>query len=198
MMLPRTTFCMFCDDVRQEINSKTSYIGAYPSAVAFPPNPPPEALLLMSKLVVLVWLIVDINDKVESTTITVSIPPGQTEIFRQEIPPEQLTPPAPEGDWLQRYSLHVALPFINLVLPHEGFIEVNVETEQGKISAGRLKVVAPGRPDPATLSGGLVLSSPTASPPPSEQSPPAAPATRTRRVPRRSSTRRTPRTPEPE
>jgi hypothetical protein len=98
-MLPRTAFCLFCDDIRQEINNKASYMGVYPSAVAFPPDPQPEALLLLPRFFVAVWLMIDINDKLERVSLTVSIPPGQTEIFRLEVPPEQLAPPVPVEDW---------------------------------------------------------------------------------------------------
>jgi hypothetical protein len=146
---------------------------------------------------VVVWLIIDVNDRLEHAAITVSIAPGQTEIYRVEVPPEQLIPPAPEGDWVRRYTLHVAVPFINLVLPHEGFIEVNVETEQGNISAGRLKVVVPGRPDPRVFfSEATAL--PTASPPRSEQSLSDARATKRRTSRRLPSGRRCGRTLAPE
>lgn len=180
-MLPRTAFCLFCDDVRQEVNSKTSYMGVYPVALAFPPNPPPDVQLLLPKLVVAVWFVTDANDKLERATINVSIPPGQTEIYRFDVPPEQLTPPPVTEDWIRRHSLNIVLPIMNLVLPHEGFIEVNVETEQGKISAGRLKVVVPGRPDPTTLTESFTSSS--------EQSPSNTTSSKSRTSRRRSATR---------
>src|SRR5580658_391434 len=107
LMLPRTAFCLFCDDLRQEVNSKSSYMGAYPAVLAFPPNPPPEAQLWLPKLVVAIWLIVDVEDKLERVTFTVTVPPGQTEIVRSEVPPEQLVPPLPLESWVRRHVLHV-------------------------------------------------------------------------------------------
>jgi hypothetical protein len=193
-MLPRTASCIFCEDVRQEVNHKTSYIGAYPSAIAFPADAPPGTPLWLLKLVVAVWLTIDVNDRLERATITVTIPPGRTEVSRLVIPEEHLLPPQPEGDWVRRYVLAVSISLINLSITHEGFIEVNIETEDGVISAGRLKVVASAKPD---QTGPLrePNSSPTASPPPSEQSPDAAPASEPSLAPRRRAGRRSARTP---
>jgi hypothetical protein len=196
-MLPRTAFCMFCEDVRQEVNHKTSYIGAYPSAIAFPADAPPGTPLWLPKLVVAVWLTIDVNDRVERATITVTIPPGQTEVSRLVIPEEDLLPPQPEGDWVRRYILAVSISLINLAITQEGFIEVDIETEEGVISAGRLKVVAPARPDQAALCANLPNSSANDSLPLSQQSPGAVPYTGPSRVRRRPPARRTARTPVP-
>src|ERR1700729_4077122 len=152
MMLPRTAFCLFCDDFRQEVNSKASYMGTYPAVLAFPPNPPPEAQLWLPKIVVAIWLIIDIEDKLERATFSITMPPGQTEVFRSDVPLEQLARPANMESWTRRQLIHTVVPLFNLVFPHEGFIEVNIETEQGRMSAGRLKVQVPGRPDPISLS----------------------------------------------
>jgi hypothetical protein len=198
MTLPRVAFCLFCDDARQEVGGKMSYMGVLPPNLAFPDNPPPEIQLLIPKLVIALWLLTDREDKFERVTISVSIPPGRTELLKFEVPSEQIGFQGTAQEWSQRIGLNMILPFINLTVPCEGFIEVDVETEREKLHAGRLRLVIPGRPDPTILASEVSSSSPTASPQPSEQSPPSALASKPRVARRRPSTHRSRRTPEPE
>jgi hypothetical protein len=90
MTLPRTAFCLFCDDAQQEVNSKMSYMGVYPANLTFPPSTDPNAQYILPRLFLPLWLNTDVNDKLEHVTITVSIPPGRTKILRLEVPAEQL------------------------------------------------------------------------------------------------------------
>lgn len=194
-MLPRSAFCLFCDDARQEVGNKTSYMGVYPTDIVFPPSPPPETQIVLPKLVVAAWLITDIADKPEHLTITVSAP-GNPELLKMQVSSDQLAAvSAAAPGWAQRHLVHAVFPFLNLPLPHEGFFTVVFETERETIQAGRLRVVIPDRPDPGAVPQDPILSSPTASPPPSEQSLSDVPATKRQPVRRRPSSRRSARTP---
>jgi hypothetical protein len=179
------------------MGDKMSYMGVLPPNLAFPDNPPPDVQLLIPKLAIGLWILTDREDKFERLTISVNIPPGQTEILRFDVPPEQIGFQGMAQDWSQRVGLQMVLPFINLAIPCEGFVEVNVETEREKLHAGSLRLVIPGRPD-LIVARNEIASSSTVSLQLSEQSPPAAPASKPRASRRRPSNRRTWRIPEPE
>lgn len=197
---PRTAFCLFCDDIRQEIGGKLSYIGTYQSVliVTLPPNSQEPAFL--PKFAIAVWLLSDRNDKPGHVIVRVTTPPGQTEIARMEADQNQITALPPIFQDATRSLLSMNLAFANVVLAGGGEIEVTIETERETLRAGRLKVVfASSISDAEAVAMAFTHPSPpTASSPLPEQSPPAAPASKLPASRRRPSSRRSARTPEPE
>lgn len=183
---PRTGFCLFCDDVRAEVGNKLSFMGVYGDAMMFPEGIPAEQPIIAPKLAIAIWLICDINDKPDTLTARVYAPPGRTEVGVVHQSSEQISTiwdtltRSAQAD-ARKISLQAVVQFGNFLLAHEGFIEVTIETDQGTIRAGRLRIHIPGRPDPSTLNV----------PPSSDQTPPAP----ERASPRRPSTRRSRRTP---
>ena len=183
-----------------EVGNKPSYMGVYPSDIIFPPDPPTDLDVVLPKFGVAIWLKCERGDRPTRLIVRVYIPPGRTQVAIAEINTDQI--PEPPFDTLDGgqhvvYSVNIPLKF--LAVPHEGFIEATVETERGEIRAGRIRVRMPGRPHPETdPSGGVRTISPTASPPPSEQSPDASPASKRRRGRGRPSTHRSGQTPEQE
>jgi len=155
MIADRTAFVLFCDDVRQEVGNKTSYMGVYPANIAFPPNPPADAQFLLPRLCIAIWITMEISDNLERARIKISSPPGDTPLFNHEIPREQIDIQFSTEGWMTRKILHTVLPFGKIIFPHSGFINVVVETEQGEIQAGRLRVIIPDRPDPNELSNNM-------------------------------------------
>ena len=201
MPIPRTAFCLFCDDVRQEIGNKTSYMGVYMTDMLFPSNPSPDATVMLPKFCISVWLITDITDKPQKAIVTVFVPPGRTEAIRFDYPIDQVDQALTHQNLMRdvrKYILQATLPFTPMVFASEGHIEVQIETEREILQAGKLRVVIPGRPDLSPNPSNDATSLPTASPPPSGQSPTDAPGTKPKPSPRRPSTRRSARTPETE
>ncbi|SRR6266700_2659485 len=180
---PRVAHCVFCDDVRQEIGNKLSLMGVYVGELIVPMAPP----VVMPKFAIVVWIITDIDDPVMRVTTSVRMPPDGQEVFKAEVGQATTIPSLLEG--ARKMIAHQILTFGNFLVPAPGMMEVMLETDTGPMRAGRLLI----RFEPP-----VDISPPsTASPLPSEQSPPAAPASKPSRG-RRPSTRRAGRTPERE
>ncbi|SRR5258708_22438437 len=190
MPVQRSAFCLFCDDVRQEAGNKLSFMGIYRADMVFPEGGPSGIPIAVPKFAIVVWLICGIDDQPQHATFSVFIPPGRTEAIKMEYPQGTLANVQEVPPGSVRRTWQLVMPVFNLVLPASGFIEVEVEADGEKLRAGRLKVIIPGLPDTAESSP-----SPTASPPPSEQSLHDAPVTKPSRVQRRPSSRRSGRTP---
>ena len=174
---PRIAHCIFCDDIRYEVGNKLSFVGVYAADIVFGTKPSQEAPAVLSKFAMVLWVISDLDDRPSSMKVTLYGPPGRTEIFSLD-PPIGNAPPSSEG--AVRFIFQMALPIINLVIVDEGFLELAVVTERGELRAGRLVI----RSLPEGQSHDQLIASAfaTASPPPSEQSPPASPASKTRRA----------------
>jgi hypothetical protein len=133
MAAPRVANCIFCDDIRVEIGGKFSIMGIYGSDIIFPVAPP--ALLL--KWGIVVWLIVDVDDKPQKMSVSVLAPPDKTEIatlnFDQISSPERQ-----EGAIKMNFRAILPMPPVNLT--EAGFIDVMVATEKETLRAGRLLV----------------------------------------------------------
>lgn len=138
MANPRVAHSIFCDDVRFEFDGKKSFIGCYDSG-AFIPVPFPT---VFPRLTIATWLIVDKNDLPQYIKRTVILPDG-AEVQAGEIP--ELINPNDVPDDVSQYTILLLIPPFPLPLAHEGKIEVWIETETGKIKAGRLDI----KPGPA-------------------------------------------------
>lgn len=171
MPIARSAFCIFCDDIRQEVGNKFSFMGVYSGDMTFPVIPPAQ----LSKFCIAAWLISPVGDAPQSIAISIFTPPGKTEFVR--IAPEGPPPSHPTTEGMQRLITQFLVPITGLPISEDGFIEVEIETERETLRAGRIKVQF--APPPLPTTEGLTEptpSDPTASPPPSELSPSAAPA----------------------
>jgi len=160
MAVPRSAFCLFCDDVRMEVGNKPSYMGIYTGEMVFPPDPPPEAQIALSKFVILAWLFCDVNDKPDRITVHVYGPPGRTEIFKHDVPAEQFAQPEPLFDDVTKLVFHIAMPILGLPVACDGVLEVTIETERETLRAGRLRLRLPGRPAPSLAALAAVVPAP--------------------------------------
>lgn len=196
MTTARSAYCLFCDDVRYEAGNKVSYMGVYSGeiALAAPSGATLGAQLVLPKLVIAFWLTSDIADKPSRALLTVYAPPDRTEIFKYELP---LQPPQPTPDWVRKYFISGQMPFLNLPIKGNGFLEVTIDTERESFVVGRLRITvqAPAVADQGKAS---VSAAPIALPPPSEQSLAAAPGSERQPAPGRPRRRRIARTPVPE
>lgn len=191
--------CVFCDDVRQEVGNKLSLMGMYMGDIVLPAAPPVGVPAILPKFAICVWLLCDWGDNPERITVRVYAPPGRTEITKMEATQGQIAPPVPLFDDPTKLSLITLLPIFNFAIFDEGEIEVTVETEQGTLRAGRLRVQMPSRhvqTDTSSAPSPATSDSPTAPPLPSEQSSAGLPETKPARSQRHPSTRRTARAPE--
>jgi hypothetical protein len=190
---PRSAYCIFCDDLRQEVGNKHSYMGVYGDDMVFPENPP-DGTIVIPKIVIVATLVTDVDDLPSRVGFLIYGPPGRTEIARFYIPDEQL-PNATIVENARIFRLTANFPIFGLALQSSSILEASVETETGTLIAGRLKLVIPGRRD--TGEAYAVTSPPTASSEPqSEKSPPADPQSKRSLRRRRPSGRRTSQTPD--
>lgn len=130
---PRVAHSVFCDDVRFEMGNKLSLMGIYSSEVIIYHSFP----VALPKFCVQVWIVTDLDDKVERLTTTVVLPGGH-EIVRAEMVVEAAPIPDYIREGAQKAIVSQTLPFGPLPLTEEGMIEVWVETEREKIRAGRI------------------------------------------------------------
>ena len=59
---PRVSYCIFCDDIRQEVGGKTSLIGIYHGDMIFPFAKPIDNPILYPKFAAFISVISDPND----------------------------------------------------------------------------------------------------------------------------------------
>jgi hypothetical protein len=183
----RFATCLFCDDIRQEVGSKVSFMGVYGPDMIFAPDPS-EGPLVVPRFAIVAWLTFDIDDKPKDVSLSVFMPPGKTEVIKTELPVAQLEQHSVIQEGASKYRFQATFPIVNLIIPCSGFMDVVFVADGKEIRAGRLRIVIPNRPD----------SAPNASQPPSEQSQPFVPVAEPSPVRRRPSSRRTERNPERE
>ena len=142
MNAPRVAYCLFCDDIRQEVGGKTSLIGIYHGDITFN-APKPVAY---PKLCAHLTIISEPADYPEFIEVSM-YGPGEKEIVKFRATSES-APDAPEG--AQKSIVNIAFQSPPITFSEEGFIEVWVETEREKMRAGRL-LVSFAAPDKAKI-----------------------------------------------
>lgn len=129
---PRVANCLFCDDIRVEVGNKFSLMGVYGGEMLIAATFPVQ----IAKLGIMVWLISDVDDKPKRVVTSVILPDG-TELLSTEVPSDF---PVQNIEGSSKMNLTQVIPISPMPIPKEGMIEVWVETERGKIRAGRLLV----------------------------------------------------------
>jgi len=132
MPTPTTAFCIFCDDIRQEVGNKLSILGIYEGDIVFS-VPPPAAL---PKFGIIVWLQTDIDNPPEKFSIRGLVPPNQKVAFSATVRKVEFN--KNPADDAKRLNLKTIIPIINMEFTEEGPLEVFVDTEEGTFRAGRL------------------------------------------------------------
>lgn len=141
MTSPRFAHALFFDDIRQEVGNKLSLMGMYVTDLVIPVSPPPGVPVILPRFFVCTWLRCDWGDDPEWITVRLYGPPGRTEIAKSEIRRDTKVPPIQVFENPKTLSFFVTMPFAPFIIPEEGEIAVGVETEQGEISGGRIKVI---------------------------------------------------------
>src|SRR5271169_4391271 len=108
MITPQSSVCIFCDDIREEVGGKLSFMGVYGADMAFP-VPPPIALL---KMAAIAWLIVEKEHVPTQLIIRVMLQPEGREIIKFEAArPEGIDHP----EWSEKAVIrsHIIFPPIH-------------------------------------------------------------------------------------
>lgn len=163
---------IFCDDIRREVGGKLTFVGVYTNGLRL--HAPYPAML--PKFCMHITVNVDAEDthEIEGMELRVYLPgdPIETPSFSASIPEVPPPPPRPDHDPghypgrpVTRLTSEVNMAA--LVLRQDGPIQVRAFFKSGEIGyLGSLRITNASEASAA----------PTASPPPSEQSPPASPA----------------------
>jgi hypothetical protein len=148
MTEPRVATCIFCDDIRNETGNKISLMGIYAGNMIFSTPPP----VVIPKFGIVLLVISDIGDEPDRMTITVSVPPEQTELLKWEVQkPSQIE----HTEGATKLQIRALLTLGPLQITEQGSIEVIVDTGRETIRAGRLPInfTSPGTGDLASPSG---------------------------------------------
>ncbi len=150
----RFVHTIFCDDLRQEVGNKVSFMGCYQGELFVPFVP-----LLLPKLCVYVTVSTPVERPLRALTIRVD--QGQNQLASIEMPSEDLAravPPTSEG--ATRILANAGVMLSPFAINEPGEIRVVVITEEGEMLGPRLRIkvmpkaddaVAPAEPVAASL-----------------------------------------------
>ncbi len=134
---PRVAYAILCDDIRVEYGNKISLMGIYGSDLQLTENFP----LMLPKFAVHVGLICDLSDAPAWLKVSMILPDG-AELFNIEFPIASISKPQDIDATVTKYRVGQNIPITPLPLLKSGYLEVWLETETGKLRAGRLKITS--------------------------------------------------------
>ena len=135
MDAPRVAYSFFCDDIRQEVGGKTTFVGIYHGDIIFSAPKP----VMYPRLCANVVIISEPDDAPQFFTVRM-LGPDKKEIFKTgKIGTDQI-PKMQHAEGALKTVLNFGFQVSPIQLTEEGFIEVWVETEREKMRAGRLYV----------------------------------------------------------
>jgi len=136
---------VFCDDVRQEIGDKLTIVGTYVGELTIFGTFP----AVLPKLCAVVWLNTPVFDPIKRAKFTLSgTPLGD---IRKELDAGEIPENLPHFEGATRMDIMVTLSITPCVINEAGTIMVDVETEAGILTIGKLKIrAAPPESSPFT------------------------------------------------
>ncbi len=138
----RILTAIFCDDVRQEMGNKMSFMGCYQSELNVPTAP-----IGLAKLCVYATVLTPIARPFKSLTLRVVLD-GQTELARMEIPVDALSSYSEVHDeTATRSSISTALMFSPFFIEKATSLRLMADTEEGEIVGPRLLIKVAPPPD---------------------------------------------------
>lgn len=141
----RFVHAIFCDDIRQEIGNKVSFMGCYQGELFVPLVP-----LMLAKLCVQVTISTTVERPLKA--LTVRLDQGANQLAVIEIPSDDLaraTPPAPED--ATRFSASVGVMLSPFTITEPGELRVVVITEEGEMMGPRLRIKVMPQTDAAAV-----------------------------------------------
>ena len=128
--MDRYAHALYCDDIRQEIGGKTSYIGAYRSDLVVAGEPP----AIRPQLCVGVWIASSTNDPIKRATIRILHDDEEVALLETgELEPSKGT--IDEKNILVVGAQITISPF---VIQKEGKLRTLVQTEREELKTGAL------------------------------------------------------------
>ena len=132
MAAPRVSHCIFCDDVRFEVGNKFSFIGVFGPDIGIPIKFP----AILPKLAIVVWTLTDPDDIPDSIQVTVILPDGN-EVLKIG---SSINRNIENLEGAAKIVTTQIIPISPMPLPCSGMLEVWIETDQGRMRAGRIRV----------------------------------------------------------
>ena len=136
-MAAPVAFCIFCDDVRQEVGNKNSLMGIYNGLIVFAHEQ--QFPVAMPKFAISIYVICDADKKPDSIAVRVLLPPNRTEVFSTTIQARDDLIYKGDDD-AKKLILNAVIPFFGLTFPSPGYLEVMVKTDKREQRAGRLHI----------------------------------------------------------
>lgn len=131
----RILTALYCDDIRQEVGNKMSFMGCYQSELFVPTAP-----IALPKLCVFITALTPKARPFKSLTLRVLLD-EKTELARMEIPAEGLANlPEVQDDTATRRSISTAMVFSPFIVERSTVLRVLADTEEGKIIGPRLLI----------------------------------------------------------
>ena len=130
----RFVHAIFCDDIRQEMGNKVSFMGCYQSELFVPFVP-----LMLPKLCVQVTISTAKERPIKS--LTVRLDQGANQLAVIEVPSDDFArsmPPVPED--ATRWSASVGVMLSPFSITEQGELRVVVITEEGEMPGPRLRI----------------------------------------------------------
>lgn len=133
---------IYCDDIREEVGNKLSYMGVYSAELTVPVAP-----VILSKLCIAVKVITDINDPFQEIEVRLLKGEDQTELLTTgPIPAPTDTSSFDNGATRIVVQMHFMLaPF---PIDEETILRVKATTERGELSGMglRIRIATPSAP----------------------------------------------------
>lgn len=134
---------IYCDDIRNEVGNKLSYMGIYTGELTIPNAP-----LLLPKLCIAVKVVTDVNDPFESVTVRLVKIKDHEEgelISTGLIPLPSLADMPGRDDDTTRLSLEMHFMLSPFQIDEEAKLRVEATTEREELrgSALRIRIVPP-------------------------------------------------------
>lgn len=142
----RFVHAIFCDDMRQEIGNKVSFMGCYQGELFVPFAP-----MMLSKLCVHVSVSTAVERPFKA--LTVRLDQGVNQLAIMEMPSDDLAravPPAPED--ATRISANIGVMLSPFAITEPSEIRVVVITEEGEMLGPRLRIKVMPQPEGSVAS----------------------------------------------
>jgi hypothetical protein len=137
-----SAIAVFCDDIRQEIGGKVSFIGIYQQSLISPAPFP----MTLPRLCVSVFYAHYVEDDLEPVKIRAKFAVTNTTLFEAELPVDHLKPKPPlinvTGAKAAALMTRFDLIFSPLAVPQQSTIEIDVIKGKLNLVAGSLELLS--------------------------------------------------------
>ena len=134
-------FAVWCDDIRQEIGNKPSFMGVFTGGILLPSVPG-----VLSRLSVYLWLVMPIEQSIESMDIQVVRDDGFVLAEIKHEGPTTVAGPRPDDALLQQVGLGLSMGAVEIPAGCQWFV-VKVKVNGDELESPKLRVTV----DPASF-----------------------------------------------